>query len=104
MIARVLEPENAVERDKLRAALERLSHEDLALRSREVEGSGQFVLEGMGSLHLEIALSRLRKEFRVEPRVGAPQVSYREILIGAAEDNRSSKANGMATRSRAACA
>ncbi|HRV80624.1 MAG: GTP-binding protein [Planctomycetes bacterium] len=82
VIARVLEPQNAEERDRLRLALARLTHEDLALRTRELESSGQFVLEGMGSLHLEIQLDRLKRRYRLEPRVGAPQVSYRECLTG----------------------
>ena len=81
VISRILEPQNAEERDALRQALVRLTHEDLGLRMRELGASGQFALEGMGSLHLEIQVSRLRLEFHLEPRVGDPQVSYRESVL-----------------------
>ncbi len=81
VIARVLEPQSAEERDRLRQALQRLTHEDLALRVRELASTGQFVVEGMGSLHLEIQIGRLTRTFGLAPRVGAPQVSYREYLI-----------------------
>ncbi|MCP5024029.1 MAG: GTP-binding protein [bacterium] len=85
VISRILEPQDATEREGLRKALDRLVREDGALRMREKRSTGQFVVEGMGALHLEVLVHRLLGEYRLKPRVGAPQVSYRECLLGAAE-------------------
>ncbi|MFT5058469.1 MAG: elongation factor G, partial [Planctomycetota bacterium] len=85
VISCILEPQDAVEREGLHRALARLVREDGALRMREKESTGQFVVEGMGALHLEVLVNRLKGEFGLEPRIGSPQVSYRECLLGAAE-------------------
>ncbi|MDF1837690.1 MAG: TetM/TetW/TetO/TetS family tetracycline resistance ribosomal protection protein, partial [Planctomycetota bacterium] len=85
VISRILEPQDAGEREGLRRALARLVREDGALRMREKESTGQFVVEGMGGLHLEVLVHRLQGEFGLQPRIGAPQVSYRECLLGQAE-------------------
>ncbi len=85
VISRILEPQDAGEREGLRKALARLVREDGALRMREKESTGQFVVEGMGSLHLEVLVHRLQGEFGLKPRIGAPQVSYRECLLGQGE-------------------
>jgi len=83
VIALVVEPAASGDRDKLRDALARLAREDPSFRVTEDEGSGQWTIEGMGELHLEVLIHRLRSEFRVEPRVGQPRVSYREAITGA---------------------
>jgi elongation factor G len=82
VVALVVEPSSAEDRDKLRQALERLSHEDPSFRIRENTSTGQWTIEGMGELHLEIQIHRLEQEFRLVPRVGKPRVSYRETLEG----------------------
>ena len=78
VLSLVVEPQSTADRDKLRAALERLEHEDPTFRVREDEETGQWVIAGMGELHLEVLIHRLRDEFRVEVVVGTPRVAYRE--------------------------
>ena len=73
-----IEPDSTAERPKLRQALERLAFEDPSFRVREDEETGQWLVEGMGELHLEIKANRLREEFGVAVRVGQPRVAYRE--------------------------
>jgi len=80
VIALVAEPAASEDRDKLRQALQRLAHEDPSLRIKEDETSGQWLIEGMGELHLEVLLHRLQTDFRVEARVGQPRVSYKEAI------------------------
>jgi elongation factor G len=82
VIVRTVEPASAADRDKLRAALERLAHEDPSFHVREDEDTGQWLISGMGELHLEIVEHRLRDEFRVTPHVGEPRVAYREAVTG----------------------
>jgi len=78
VIAMVLEPRSTLDRDKLRVALARLSREDPTFHQREDESSGQWLLEGMGELHLEVALHRLQREHGIEASMGRPRVTYRE--------------------------
>jgi len=80
VIALVVEPASSGDRDKLREALSRLAHEDPSFRTREDENTGQWVIEGMGELHLEVVLHRLKDEFRVESHTGKPRVSYKEAI------------------------
>ena len=80
VMAVLLEPSRDEERELLGAALVQLVREDPSLRAHEDPGTGQWGLEGMGELHLEVALARLRAEFSVDPRVGAPQVASLESL------------------------
>jgi len=80
VITRVVEPASANDRDKLRAGLERLAHEDPSLQVVEEEESGQWMVSGMGELHLEVIEHRLRDEFKVDARVGQPRVAYREAI------------------------
>jgi len=80
VLSLVAEPANTADRDKLRAALARLAREDPSFHQVEDESTGQWTLSGMGELHLEVVLHRLRDEFRVEARTGAPRVAYREAL------------------------
>ncbi len=80
VIQLVIEPDSGEERDKLRHALERLAHEDPTFHIREEE-NGQWVVGGMGELHLEVAQHRLQSEFKLSPRTGKPRVAYREAVM-----------------------
>ena len=79
----LLEPVRDEDRAVLGEALEQLAREDPSLCVSEDPASGQWLLEGMGELHLDIALSRMRAEYTVEPRVGPPRVAYRESVRAA---------------------
>merc|ERR1719416_382508 len=80
-----VEPKTKNDQQKVSEALIRLAAEDPSFRfSREIE-TGQTVIEGMGELHLEIIVDRMKREFNVEANVGAPQVSYREAITQTAE-------------------
>ncbi len=83
VIALIVEPSAAADRDKLRVALDRLAREDPSLHVVEDRDTGQWTLQGMGELHLEVNLHRLQGEYGVTPRVGQPRVRYREALSGA---------------------
>ena len=80
VMAVLLEPSRDEEREALGGALRQLVREDPSLRAMEDAGTGQWALEGMGELHLEVALARLKAEFGIEPRVGAPQVACLESV------------------------
>ncbi len=80
-----VEPKTRADQEKMDTALMRLSDEDPTLRVRTDEESGQVVLAGMGELHLDVIVERLRREFSVEATVGAPRVAYRETITRAAE-------------------
>ncbi len=75
-----MEPKTKADQDRLGIALGKLLHEDPSLRVRTDEETGQTILSGMGELHLEIVVDRLRREFNVGANVGAPQVAYRESI------------------------
>ncbi|HEY4182009.1 MAG TPA: elongation factor G [Kofleriaceae bacterium] len=85
VIGIAVEPETEADHAKLAAALERLAIEDPSFRVRTDVESGQIVISGMGELHLEIIVDRLRREFGVQARVGNPQVAYRETVTVRAE-------------------
>jgi elongation factor G len=85
VIGVVVEPETQEDASKLMHALERLSIEDPSFRVKTDVESGQIVISGMGELHLEIVVDRLRREFGVKARVGSPQVAYRETVTRRAE-------------------
>jgi elongation factor G len=78
VLSLVIEPASSADRDKLRAALARLEHEDPTFRVREDAETGQWLISGMGELHLEVAQHRLKSDFHVPARVGKPRVAYRE--------------------------
>ena len=80
-----VEPASKKEQDKMTDALVRLAAEDPSFRFSRDEESGQTVIEGMGELHLEIIVDRMKREFKVECNVGAPQVAYREAITNKAE-------------------
>ncbi|MGV7234859.1 MAG: elongation factor G [Nitrosomonadaceae bacterium] len=75
-----VEPKTKVDQEKMGLALNRLAQEDPSFRVRTDEESGQTIISGMGELHLEIIVERMKREFSVEANVGAPQVAYREAI------------------------
>ena len=75
-----VEPKTKVDQEKMGIALNRLAQEDPSFRVRTDEESGQTIISGMGELHLEILVDRMKREFGVEANVGAPQVAYREAV------------------------
>ncbi len=81
VISLVVEPASSADRDKLRAALARLEHEDPSFHVREDEDTGQWIMAGMGELHLEVLRHRLETDFHVPPRTGTPRVAYREAVL-----------------------
>jgi elongation factor G len=80
-----VEPKTKVDQEKMGLALNRLAQEDPSFRVRTDEESSQTIISGMGELHLEILVDRMRREFGVEANVGAPQVAYREAVRKAVE-------------------
>ncbi len=75
-----VEPKTKVDQEKMGLALNRLAQEDPSFRVRTDQESGQTIISGMGELHLEIIVERMKREFNVEANVGAPQVAYREAI------------------------
>merc|ERR1712084_165409 len=80
-----VEPKTKQDQQKMSDALIRLAAEDPSFRFSRDEETGQTIIEGMGELHLEIIVDRMKREFNVEANVGAPQVSYREAITQTAE-------------------
>ena len=85
VIQLALEPRSTEDADKLTQALQKLSVEDPSFRVKIDEETGQTIIAGMGELHLEIIVDRLKREHKVEARVGKPQVAYRETVTNAGE-------------------
>ncbi len=85
VISMAVEPKTKADRDKMSEGLQRLSEEDPTFRCFTNEETGQLIIAGMGELHLEIIIDRLKREFKVEANVGAPQIAYRETITKAAE-------------------
>jgi elongation factor G len=85
VIGLAIEPKTQADMDKLGVALGKLSEEDPTFRVKTDEETGQTVISGMGELHLEIIVDRLRREFKVEVNQGAPQVNYKESINGTVE-------------------
>merc|ERR1719420_1600463 len=79
------EPASKGDADKMGTALAKLAQEDPSFRFSRDDETSQTVIEGMGELHLEIIVDRMKREFNVEANVGAPQVSYREAIPQTAE-------------------
>jgi elongation factor G len=86
VIAQAVEPKTKADQEKMGIALQRLASEDPSFRVRTDEESGQTIIAGMGELHLEIIVDRMKREFGVEANVGKPQVAYRETIRKAAID------------------
>ncbi len=80
VISVAIEPRTTADQDRMSEALHKLSDEDPTFRVRVDEETGQMIISGMGELHLEILIDRMLREFRVQARVGKPQVAYRETI------------------------
>src|SRR5690606_20960069 len=85
VIELAVEPKTKADQEKMSTALQRLCGEDPTLRVSVDHESGQTILAGMGELHLEIIVDRMKREFKVEANVGAPQVAYRETITQAGD-------------------
>ena len=85
VISVAVEPRTTVDQEKMGFALQRLAKEDPSFRVHTDQESGQTIISGMGELHLEIIVDRMKREFKVEANVGKPQVAYRETLKGIVE-------------------
>jgi elongation factor G len=86
VISQAVEPKTKPDQEKMGIALNRLAQEDPSFRVATDEESGQTIISGMGELHLEILVDRMKREFGVEATVGKPQVAYRETIRSKAED------------------
>ncbi len=80
-----VEPKTKGDQEKMGEALGRLAKEDPSFRVTSDEESGQTIIKGMGELHLDIIVDRMKREFKVEANIGAPQVAYRETILGTSE-------------------
>lgn len=85
VISEAVEPKTKADQEKMALALQRLAQEDPSFRVRTDEESGQTIISGMGELHLDVLVDRMRREFNVEATVGKPQVAYRETIRAAVE-------------------
>ncbi len=85
VISVAVEPKTKADQEKMGTALQRLAKEDPSFRMSTDQESGQTIISGMGELHLEIIVDRMRREFKVEANVGKPQVAYRETIRGKVE-------------------
>jgi elongation factor G len=86
VISQAVEPKTKADQEKMGIALNRLAQEDPSFRVKTDEESGQTIISGMGELHLEIIVDRMRREFSVEATVGKPQVAYRETIRKVCEE------------------
>ena len=80
-----VEPKTKADQEKMGEALARLAKEDPSFRVSSDEESGQTIIKGMGELHLDIIVDRMKREFKVEANIGAPQVAYRETILNSSE-------------------
>ncbi|GAA4336836.1 elongation factor G [Pigmentiphaga soli] len=87
VISQAVEPKTKADQEKMGIALGRLAQEDPSFRVRTDEESGQTIISGMGELHLEIIVDRMKREFGVEANVGKPQVAYRETIRKVCEES-----------------
>ncbi len=85
VISEAVEPKTKADQEKMALALSRLAQEDPSFRVHTDEESGQTIISGMGELHLDVLVDRMRREFNVEATVGKPQVAYRETIRSAVE-------------------
>ena len=85
VIELAVEPKSKADQDKMALALQKLAEEDPTFRARTDTETGQTIIAGMGELHLDIIVDRMRREFNVEANIGKPQVSYRETITQTAE-------------------
>ena len=85
VISLAIEPKTKVDQEKMGVALQKLAEEDPTFRVRTDEDTLQTIISGMGELHLDIIVERMKREFKVEANVGKPQVAYKEAIKGSAE-------------------
>ena len=85
VISLSIEPKTKADQDKMTTALQKLQEEDPTFRAHTDQETGEVIIAGMGELHLDIIVDRMRREFKVEANVGAPQVAYRETFRAAAQ-------------------
>ena len=85
VISLAIEPKTKIDQEKMGTALQKLAEEDPTFRIRNNEETGQLIIWGMGELHLDIIVDRLRREFKVEANVGKPQVAYKETITRQAQ-------------------
>ena len=85
VISVAIEPKSKGDQDKMGIALQKLAEEDPTFRTYTDTETGQTIIAGMGELHLDIIVDRMKREFKVEANVGAPQISYRETITAAAD-------------------
>ena len=85
VISLSVEPKSKADQDKMGIALQKLAEEDPTFRTHTDEETGETIISGMGELHLDIIVDRMRREFKVEANIGAPQVAYRETFTQAAD-------------------
>ena len=85
VIAMSIEPKTKADQEKMGMALKRLTDEDPTFKIKTDEETGQTIIWGMGELHLEIIVERMKREFKVEANVGRPQVAYKETIKKTAE-------------------
>ena len=85
VISVAIEPKSKADQDKMSTALQKLQEEDPTFRAHTDQETGQTIIEGMGELHLDVIVDRMKREFRVEANVGAPQVAYRETFTASAQ-------------------
>jgi len=98
VISQAVEPKTKADQEKMGIALQRLASEDPSFRVRTDEESGQTIISGMGELHLEIIVDRMKREFGVEANVGKPQVAYRETIRKKVTTSRASSCASPAVR------
>ncbi len=85
VISVAVEPKSKGDQDKMATALQKLAEEDPSFRASSNEETGQTIIAGMGELHLDIIVDRMKREFKVEANIGAPQVAYRETIKGTSD-------------------
>ena len=85
VISLSVEPKSKADQDKMGIALQKLAEEDPTFRTHTDEETGEAIISGLGELHLDIIVARMRREFKVEANIGAPQVAYRETFTQAAD-------------------
>ena len=85
VISVAVEPKTKADQEKMSAALAKLSQEDPSFKVKTDNESGQTIISGMGELHLDVIIDRMRREFTVNANIGKPQVAYRETIVGSCE-------------------
>jgi elongation factor G len=101
VISVAVEPKTKADQEKMGMALSKLAQEDPSFRVHTDEESGQTIISGMGELHLEIIVDRMKREFKVEANVGKPQVAYRETIRHPSSRKAGSSARAAAAASSA---